>query len=516
MTARAARWAFGIVGGTLVVLAIAAAAGSRTGVLRQLVIDTLADRLASDVELAAFSVDTFPSVRVAGEGLVVRHRGRRDVPPLVRIGRFEIDGGLIGLLSRPRRFRHVRLDGLRIAIPPGGVKGESNAAENTDTGSPTRSPIVIDSLVADDATLTIVPRRQGKEPRVFEIHRLELDSVGVAERIPFKAQLTNPLPRGFIDTTGTFGPWQRGEPGTTPITGRYVFEHADLSTIKGIAGILDSSGEFSGQLERIAVKGETRIGDFSLNVARNPMPLTTKFDAVVDGTDGDTYLNSVVATLGSTPLNARGAIAGTPGVKGRTIAIQATIDDGRIEDLLRLAVKSTRPLMTGAVALQADLKIPPGEADVVDKMQLDGRFDLDAAKFTDPGVQSKLAGMSHRARGRDPDARPDSVVSDLRGTFALRGGVLRLSELTFAVPGATVRLDGTYGLRSEALQFDGTLRMNATISQAAGGGVTSVLLKAVDPLFRKGKAGAVVPIRVRGTREQPKFGVDVMKAMTPK
>ena len=63
---------------------------------------------------------------------------------------------------------------------------------------------------------------------------------------------------------------------------------------------------------------------------------------------------------------------------------------------------------------------------------------------------------------------------------------------------------------------DGTLRMQATISEAAGGGVRSVLLKVVDPFFRKKGAGTVLPIKVRGTREHPKFGLDVMKALTPK
>ena len=58
--------------------------------------------------------------------------------------------------------------------------------------------------------------------------------------------------------------------------------------------------------------------------------------------------------------------------------------------------------------------------------------------------------------------------------------------------------------------------MQATISEAAGGGALSVFLKVVDPLFKKKGAGTVLPIRVRGTREQPKFGVDVMKALTPK
>lgn len=539
MTARAARWALAIVGGTLVLLTVLAAVGSRTSVLRELVVDTLSDRLASDVELTAFSVDTFPTVRIAGEGLIVRHHGRRDVPPLVRIRSFRIEGGIVGLLTRPRRFSLMRLDGLEIAIPPGGVKGAVDqgrrapgteapapvstpsaptqpTAESADGPREPRSPIVIEKLLADDATLTIVPRKAGKEPKVFAIHRLELDSVGVAERMPFKAQLTNPVPRGFIDTSGTFGPWQRGEPGATTLDGKYVFAHADLSTIKGIAGMLDSTGEFAGELQRIAVKGETATKDFRLGDDGNPVPLTTTFAAVVDGTDGDTYLDSVDARLATTPIAAKGAIAGTPGVKGRTIAIDATIDGGRIEDLLRLAVKSTEPLMTGAVGLTTTMTIPPGDRDVVEKLELDGRFDLDSAKFTDPDVRSKLAGMSHRARGRDPDARPENVVSDLQGRFRLRGGVLRLSGLTFAIPGATVNLDGTYGLRSEQIEFDGTLRMQATISEAAGGGIKSMLLKAIDPLFRKGKAGAVVPIKVRGTREQPKFGVDVMKAITPK
>ena len=60
--------------------------------------------------------------------------------------------------------------------------------------------------------------------------------------------------------------------------------------------------------------------------------------------------------------------------------------------------------------------------------------------------------------------------------------------------------------------FDGTLRMDATISEAAGaGGAKGFFLKAIDPLFRKKGAGALVPIRVRGTREKPGFGLDVGK-----
>jgi AsmA-like C-terminal region len=516
VTLKSARWILIALGGILVALTIAAAAGSRTETLRRLVIDGLADRLDSEVELGAFSVDIFPTVTARGQGLVIRHKKRRDVPPLVTVGNFSMEGGIIGLLNRPRRFRTVTLTELRINIPPGGMKiDRPETAPAAPAGDPRRSPFIIDRLVADGAELRIIPRTVGKEPKLFAIHALEMRQLGVVERMPFDAQLTNPVPKGMIQTKGEFGPWRKGDPGATPLVGRYTFANADFSTIKGIAGILESTGEFGGQLERIAVKGETRTPDFRLDISEQPVELTTRFQAVVDGTDGDTYLNDVYATFGKTSLTAKGAIAGTPGVKGRTVKLDVQIDEGRIEDLLRLAVKAERPLMEGDVALATAFLLPPGDRSVVERLQLQGNFDV-SARFTNREVQTKLTGMSQRARGVPTSGRAENIVSDLRGHFRLQDATLALSGLTFRVPGATVALAGTYGLKSEALMFDGTLQMEATISEAAGGGLRSVLLKAVDPFFRKGKAGAVLPIKVRGTRSEPKFGLDVVKAITPK
>jgi hypothetical protein len=50
--------------------------------------------------------------------------------------------------------------------------------------------------------------------------------------------------------------------------------------------------------------------------------------------------------------------------------------------------------------------------------------------------------------------------------------------------------------------------MDATISQAVGGGVKGFFLKAVDPIFKKDGKGAVIPITIKGPREQPKFGLE--------
>jgi hypothetical protein len=237
---------------------------------------------------------------------------------------------------------------------------------------------------------------------------------------------------------------------------------------------------------------------------------------VVDGTNGDTYLKTVDAKLRETGISARGAIVGKKGAKGRTVQLEVGIASGRMEDLLELAVKSERPVLTGEIALHTDFTLPPGPEDVIERLRLNGEFDLGSARFADPGVREKLATMSQRARGGDPDEAPSGVLTDLEGKFRLTNSVVSLADLRFHIPGATVRLAGTYGLRSEAIELDGTLRMQATISEAAGGGLKGVFLKMIDPLFRKKGAGAVIPIRVRGTRKDPKFGLDVVKALTPR
>jgi hypothetical protein len=43
--------------------------------------------------------------------------------------------------------------------------------------------------------------------------------------------------------------------------------------------------------------------------------------------------------------------------------------------------------------------------------------------------------------------------------------------------------------------------------------VKSFLLKVVDPIFKKDKAGAVIPINIKGTRQDPKVGLDIGKAV---
>ncbi len=71
-------------------------------------------------------------------------------------------------------------------------------------------------------------------------------------------------------------------------------------------------------------------------------------------------------------------------------------------------------------------------------------------------------------------------------------------------------LVGNYGLRDTAVDFTGTVRLDAPISKVVGG-VKGFFLKAVDPLFRKQGAGTVLPIKMVGTLKEPKTTVQMGK-----
>lgn len=90
--------------------------------------------------------------------------------------------------------------------------------------------------------------------------------------------------------------------------------------------------------------------------------------------------------------------------------------------------------------------------------------------------------------------------------------VLRLPRVRFAVPGALVQLGGFYNLKSEAISFSGQVVTNVRVSQMTTG-ATSVLLKAVDPVFTRGGHGTIVPITIGGTRTAPSIHVDVRRLL---
>jgi hypothetical protein len=476
-------------------------------VLKKQVEQELSARFQSQVELRRLQIHIFPRIGVSGEGLTMRHHGRTDIPPLIRIERFSFSSSLIGLLRPAKHIAVVHVDNMQVTLPPRGEKKQLEDMEKKKEATVDLPKTILDKVICRDADIFTTPTKPGKEPLDWQIHDLVLDNVDFDKPFAFRGALTNAKPVGEIATRGQFGPWDAGEPGDTPVAGEYEFKNADLGPFPGISGKLSSTGQFNGPLNELRAKGTTETPDFSLDRVGKPVPLHTEFEATVDGTNGDTVLHPVRAILGKSPIYAEGKVVLVP-KQGHLIALDVSAPKGRIEDMLNLAINSEKPLMTGPVKLKAKLTVPPGKAKAIEKLVLDGTFGVEDAKWSSPELREKLESLSRHAQGKPEDEDVGSSLSDLKGTFHLENGVIEFQSLTFGVEGALIDLAGKYDVRGGALDFHGHLRLKAKLSQTMTG-AKSFFLKAFDPFFSKGGAGTELPITISGTREKPVFGVSV-------
>jgi hypothetical protein len=559
------------VGSIVVILVIAALiAGNiylhRAGpLLKAKVIETLSTRFDSRVELDQFHASFADGFQISGSGLKLYPNHIDSNEPMIAVDRFSFHiFDWHQLLHSPIVVNHVQVTGLNIHLPPKDQRanmpkmngGQQSAQQSTQQSAPKpgvdashgKIEFLVNEIDVDRTDLVIENGKPGKVPLDFIISSIQLRSVAAGQPMRFHAILINPRPTGNIDSTGDFGPFNAHSPGDTPVSGRYTFRHADLSTIKGIGGILSSDGSYQGQLNKIVVDGTTTTPDFRLDIAKRPVPLNTTFHAIVDGTNGDTYLQPVDAWLLHTHIIAQGEVVHVAGIQGRDIRLNLTVDPGHIQDMLLLAVKADQPLMNGLIQVHAKMDLPPGPASVIDKLQLQGSFDLTDTHFTSDKIQSKIDELSLRGQGKaqqandegnamknqaqnnppannksqngasqtsTPDQNQDQdqapvtadIASEMRGNFTFGSSKITIPALNFLVPGADISMQGVYDIKAQTLDFSGTARLDAHVSQMVTGW-KSLLLKPVDPFFAKNGAGTFVPIKVGGTTAHPAIGLD--------
>jgi hypothetical protein len=480
-------------------------------ILRTRVIDTLSNRFHSKVELASFHVSLVKGIEVSGDGLKIF--GTTDpnpyepgVQPLIAVQQFRFQTALLTLFHSPMHVATVYVKGLELNIPP-----KEDRREMTNMGS--RAPkmtIFVDQFICEDAKLEINTSKPGKPPLEFAIGDLKMKDIGPGQPFQFNATLVNPKPVGDIQSSGLVGPWQQDSPRDTPVQGDYSFTNADLSTIKGIGGTLSSTGAYSGTLSNIVVHGKTDTPDFQIATSGHPVALHTEFHAVVDGTSGDTYLRPVTATFLHSSFSANGSVVRVSTPKGHDIELDVAVNDARIEDLLKLGVRTDPPIMSGPVEMKTRLSLAPGAASVADRLTLAGTFHVLRAHFTNEKVQGRVDSLSLRSQGKPKEAQShteEDVLVDLQGVFALKDGLLSFSLLHFLIPGTHVEMTGDYSLDGQKFDFRGKAWLDAKISQMTTGW-KSILLKPVDPFFSKNGAGTEIPIRITGTESEPHFGLD--------
>jgi len=469
---------------------------------REAMIKRLEQASSTRVEMRGFHSTFFPHPGCIAEDVtfrpIVPANGPKPQNPVITIRRLAIESTFFGLLSKPGRIRSIAADGLRIHVPAGGADLHPVAGSKSDE-------VVIEELHAENALLELASHHDGEKPVVFQIHRILFRNVGGGNRMPYQVSLRLPTPPGEVQSSGWLGPWkdEKGTVRSTPISGTYVLQRADLGVFKSIRGEVSSRGQFSGNLESINVAGNTDTPQFEVTESGHRFHLTTQFRGTVDLKDGDVILPAVQARVGNTNLAANVRVAGKP----RTVAVNVTQGKGEIQDLILLFSDDAASPVTGPVSFQTNILLPAEHRPFKQRVQLTGNFVIDPAKFTSAKSQVGIDQLSERANGKKDKEKDHDVDDDaagfervhtrLDGQVALRNGVAAFSRISFSVPGAQGDMNGTYSILNKRVNLHGKMRMNATVSQATTG-AKSFFLKVVDPFYKKKHAGAEVPITMTG------------------
>jgi AsmA-like C-terminal region len=476
------------------------------------IVRSLQETFPVTVTFQNFRPTYFPHPGCVAAGVSLQRLGSSaQTPPIVTIQKLKIQGHYLDLLFRPGFLARIATKGFLVRVPPTGTHVQETGWRETP------SNIRVGEIVLDGSAVEIA-RTDDKSALRFDIHKLRLGSVSEKTAWSYELAIHNPLPPGEIYAHGKFGPYNSGDTGETPIAGEYDFEKADLGVFEGIAGTLSSRDKFQGKLKEIETQGAVDVPNFEVTRSKHPIHLTSKYHALVNGTNGDVTLERVSATFLKTRIEAKGEIAGKPGLHGKTASVDLTVLDGRIQDVLRLFVREPKPPLNGVTEFRAHVVIPPGNQRFLQKVRLSGDFGIAGGQFTKPSTQEKVGDFSERASGEKPEdqdpADKERVISNLFGHVELRDTIATFTNFSFVVPGATAQMHGTYGLESRKVDLHGTLKSTAELSKMTTG-VKSVLLKPFDALFKKKRAGAVVPAHLIGTYDDPQPGLDIPSKKPP-
>lgn len=460
---------------------------------QQSVVQDLGETSGTDVTVERYRPTYFPPGCIL-EGVEFHHG--HDRFKLITIQKLIIEGSYTGILRR--HVPRITAIGAHVFVPAFG-SGTTFQTEHSKT--------VVDQIVANGSVVEFESKEKNKEPVHFDVQEASFYRVRWGSPIGYHLKFHNPSPPGEILVNGKFGPWAHGQPQITPMSGEYNFDHADLSVYGGIAGILTSKGNFEGVLHHLNVSGNTSVPNFEVQSGGHKVNLQTKFEAFVDGMNGDTFLKRVEAHFERTTVIAQGSVARVPGYKGKFTKVQFTARRSRIEDMLGLFV-TERPAMAGEASLQATAEFPPDEGPFLEKLKLNGVFGIDEGNFTKAETQKDVDQLSAGARGQKKED-PETVLSDLKGQVLLTGGIAHFSDLSFSIPGAKAHMHGTYSLADPyRINLHGKMWVDTQISKTTSG-MKSFLLKIMDPLFKKKKKGEVVPVHILGTYKKPQFGLDL-------
>jgi len=474
---------------------------------RETVIKSLRQQAGSAVQIGNFRETYFPHPGCIAENVTFRQDP--SAPALITIQTLTIVGSYHGLLTR--HLDTVRAEGFRLVVSQQAAPG---SLENLG-----KTGLSIGQLVADGAEIEFPSQQPGKAPLVFRIPKLDLYDVADSRPLNFQTTVQLPEPPAEVEVAGQFGPWQSGQAGQTNLSGSYAVRNLDLGKFGGIAGKLEASGKFGGELQAVKVQGTLDAPDFEVRQSKHPVHLAALYQATVDGLNGDVDIDAARAHFRNTTIVGAGSVSGQGNENGKTATVELSSKQARIEDLLWMFLSNNPPAMAGPILFRDRVEIPSGNTEFTKRVKLQGDFGISNAQYPNPQTQKTVDVLSADARGNAGKTEatdnklgndtydPGKVLSDVKGHVSLSDGIAHLANVSFDVPGASAQVSGTYSLLNEGINLQGHLHMEAELSQTTTG-VKSFLLKVVQPFMHKSKKNeSVLAIRIGGTYNHPTYAV---------
>ncbi|HEX3661343.1 MAG TPA: hypothetical protein VHU89_07915 [Acidobacteriaceae bacterium] len=457
----------------------------------------------SRVEVQGFHRTYFPHPGFVAEHVTFYRHGDMSIPALATIDRMQVVGHWTTLLFHPHRLNRILLEGLHVQIPPPGTKARGM---DFDGGviSTSQSEMQIETIAADGTVLDFL--QHGQPPLRFHFMTLQIHGVQRKKPLRFDLRVTMPGPPGTVVANGRLGPFRTASYATTPLTGRYQLLEADLSRLPGVSGHATADGRFSGTFAHVDVQGKAAIPDFRAGSAHQ-VRFDSAYHMVVNGNNGDVQIVSAVVKNGASTIAASGSVAGSP----KKVDVTLATADGDVNGLLRI-VEEAAPEVAGKISFRAAVEYSAGPGPFLKRVTLKGKATLSGMYFVTPREKEKMDDFSARVEKDPPqDAKddPPAVTAEAESDTRFDNGMAYFPDIQVRMPGARAHLHGTFNLLNARVHLTGKVALQRSLPHAVTGW-KAVLLKPLAPFFRHKRAGAVVPIAVTGTAEQPKIGEDVL------
>ncbi|HVW83111.1 MAG TPA: AsmA-like C-terminal region-containing protein [Bryobacteraceae bacterium] len=460
---------------------------------RDALIRRLEQRTGVKLTIGSFRERWFPPGFDAGQVRVTDREG-----DVLNIGAMRLECSYAGLLRNPATLDRIEVKGLRLAIDT--KAGAARQILSSKVG------VVIGAMRIEDGAIDVSSGTDGKPPVEFLVHSLTLHDLGPDRNLRFEVALHNPKPSGEVRARGTIGSLDAKDPGHASAAGDFTFTNADLTADDAITGLLNASGQFHGPLKMLAVKGTADVPRFEVRSSNHTVHIAARFDTTVNAMDGSAALNEIVTHFDRTTVTARGTVANDAGRPGKTLTVNATVEDGRVEDLVKLFSRDT-PGMQGAIRFQARFTIPPGPPDFLTKLRAEGEFAIRHARFTNPNAQAPVNRLSASAEGESKqEAREHPVLAtaEIHGRVMDRNGVARLTHVVFATPGVQGELAGTFALKPRNVDLNGKFETSGKLADTTSG-FKALIVKAMGPLWPKKGKVKEIPFTITGRAGHPVF-----------